>query len=184
MNLILAITGASGSVYGKRLLEFCKEKEMKTFLIVSSAAKKIISHELDMDIDKLDKMAEERYSNDDIEAPISSGSTKTDGMVIIPSSMKTLGSIANGIADNLITRSADVTLKENRKLVIVPRESPFRTAHIKNMEKLSREGAVILPASPGFYHHPREISDLVDFVVGKVLDQFKIDHGLYETWGD
>lgn len=182
MNLIVGITGASGTIYGRKLLEFCNGRDIETTLILSSTAKKIIGHELNIEPEELKDLSDENYENDELEAPISSGSVETDGMVVLPCSMKTLGAIANGISDNLISRSADVTLKEDRKLVLVPRESPLRPVHLENMRTLSQEGAVIMPATPGFYHHPQTISDLTDFMIGKVLDQFEIEHELYESW--
>lgn len=182
MNLIIAITGSSGVIYGKRLLEACEENRVKTKLIISPTAEKIIEYELDENPRTLCEKAEKNYEYDELGAPISSGSIKTDGMVIAPCSMKTLASIASGISDNLITRAADVTLKEDRKLVLVPRETPLHHIHFKNMEKLSRGGVQILPASPAFYHKPQSVDDLVDFIVGKILDQFGIEHQLYQPW--
>jgi 4-hydroxy-3-polyprenylbenzoate decarboxylase len=123
------------------------------------------------------------YGDDNLAAPISSGSFKTDGMAIVPCSMKTLASIANGFDDSLISRAAGVCIKEGRKLVVVPRETPLSAIHLENMAKLSGTGAVILPAMPGFYHRPKSIDELVSHVVGKVLDQFGIEHSLFRRWG-
>ncbi len=182
MEITLAITGSSGVIYGKRLLEALEKKDVQTNLIVSPTAEKIIKFELHENLQNLRKKSTKNYRYDELGAPISSGSYKTEGMVIAPCSMKTLGSIANGITSNLITRAADVNLKERRKLVVVPRETPLHTIHLENMNKLSQTGATILPASPGFYHDPQSTKDLVDFVVGKILDQFDIKHKLYQKW--
>lgn len=174
MKILLAITGASGAVYGLRLLEVLKEKNVETECIVSDAAKKIIKHEA-LKIPKC-------YSEKDIEAPFSSGSFKIDAVVIVPCSMKTLSAIANGFSHNLITRSADVAIKEKKKLILVPRETPLSAIHLENMLKLARLGVVILPAMPGFYHKPKKIEDLVNFVVGKILDSLGIENELYKRW--
>lgn len=182
MYLIVAITGSSGVVYGARLLEACRELGIETDLIISEAAQTLLELELGKKADELRKLATRSYSPDDMMAPIASGSHKVDGMVIAPCSMKTLGSIASGVSDNLITRAADVTLKQNRPLVLVPRETPLNLIHLENMAKLRRAGATILPASPAFYYRPAEISDLVDFVVGRILEMFGVEHELYRRW--
>lgn len=180
--MILAITGCSGVIYGARLLKACRELGTETYLIVSPAAEEIMGFELDDSLDDLLSMATRTYEYDDLSAPPSSGSVKTDGMIIAPCSMKTMGSIANGVTSNLITRAADVTLKESRRLVLVPRETPLSLIHLESMAKLKRAGATILPAAPGFYHDPKSIEELVDFVVGRILEQFGIEHRLYEPW--
>lgn len=182
MRLVIGITGCSGVTYGLKLVEACKNLDLETDLIVSSTAEKIIDMETGIDMEKLRDGATRSYKNDEMGAEIASGSVKTSGMTIIPCSMKTLGSIANGVSDNLITRAADVTLKEERKLVLVPRETPINQIGLKNMVKLSEAGATILPAAPGFYHSPESVEDLVNFVVGRVLDQFEIEHQLYKSW--
>ncbi len=182
MELIIAITGSSGVVYGKKLIEVCSKKEIKTNLIISPAAEKIMKFELEDKIDEIKRKSTNYYGYKEIGAPIASGSVKNDGMIIVPCSMKTIGSIASGIADNLITRAADVALKENRKLILVPRETPLHAIHLDNLTKLKKAGATILPASPGFYHKPKSIEDLVNFVVGKILDQIGIEHQLYQAW--
>jgi 4-hydroxy-3-polyprenylbenzoate decarboxylase len=184
MHLIIAITGCSGVIYGVRLLEACRKLGVETDLIVSQAAEKILELELGKNIGGIRKLATRNYSQDDLAAPLASGSVKMDGMVIAPCSMKTLGAIAGGIADNLITRAADVTLKEGRPLVLVPRETPLNLIHLENMVKLKRAGATILPAMPGFYHKPKEISGLVDFIVGRILDVLGMEHKLYRRWQD
>ena len=182
MHLVIAITGCSGVIYGVRLLEACRKLGIETDLIVSQAAEKLLELELDKTIKDIRKLATRNYSQDDLAAPLASGSVKTDGMVIAPCSMKTLGAIASGIADNLITRAADVTLKEGRPLVLVPRETPLNLIHLENMVKLKLAGATILPAMPGFYHEPKEISELIDFIVGKILDVLGVEHKLYRRW--
>ena len=182
MHLIVAITGCSGVIYGVRLLEACRKLGVETDLIVSQAAEKLLELELGKTIKDIRKLATRNYSQDDIAAPLASGSVKTDGMVIAPCSMKTLGAIASGIADNLITRAADVTLKEGRPLVLVPRETPLNLIHLENMVKLKRAGATILPAMPGFYHKPKEILELIDFIVGRILDVLGVEHKLYRRW--
>ncbi len=178
----MAITGASGVIYGIRLMEVLANKNVETYLIMSETAKKIISIETDQDPSYIESLATRVFLNTDMTAPIASGSFKFDAMVIVPCSMKTLGMIANGIADNLITRAADVAIKEGRKLILVPRETPLNAIHLENMLKLARLGVVILPACPGFYHEPERIMDLVDFIVGKILDQLGIEHSLYKRW--
>lgn len=180
--MVVAITGASGVVYGKRLLEVLQEKKVETHLIISKAAEKVIEQELEMSRKELEKWATHTYDVDNLTAPLMSGSFKTDGMVIIPCSMKTLAGIAHGFADNLILRAADVTMKEKRRLVVVPRETPLNVVHLCNMLEAARLGVFVVPAMPAFYHKPQKISDLVDFVVGKVLDCLGIEHSLFKRW--
>ncbi|MGQ9788393.1 MAG: UbiX family flavin prenyltransferase [Candidatus Hadarchaeaceae archaeon] len=182
MKLIVAITGASGALYGLRFLEACRRLGIETELIVSKNGERMLELELEKSAADLHKLATRRYSPDDLEAPPSSGSHPVDGMVVIPCSMKTLGEIANGISVDLITRAADVALKQNRKLVLVPRETPLNLIHLENMARARRAGAIILPATPAFYIKPEKITDLVDFIVGRVLEVFGIDHGLYPRW--
>ena len=182
MRLIVAITGASGVVYGKRLLELLREKSVENHLIISKAAEKVIEHELGMTKDDVEKLADHAYDIDDWSAPIVSGSFKTDGMIIIPCSMKTLAGIAHGYSDNLVLRAADVTLKEKRRLILVPRETPLNVVHLRNMLALAEQGVVVVPAMPAYYHKPKDIDGLVDFVVGKVLDLLGIEHTLYQRW--
>lgn len=187
---IVGITGASGSVYGIRLIEELLKAGNEVHVIITDSGKKVMKYETDHDIDSLLKSLGDFSSNikvHDVEnlfAPTASGSFKTDGMIIIPCSMSTLGEISNGVSKNLLGRSGDVCLKERRKLIIVPRETPFNTIHLKNMVSLSEAGAVILPAMPGFYHMPKSLEDIVDFVVGKVLDALDIENNLFKKWGD
>jgi 4-hydroxy-3-polyprenylbenzoate decarboxylase len=182
MKLVIAITGASGVIYGKRLLEVLRTKKIETHLVISKAAEKIIKHELGTTKEPIEKLANHVHGVDDWSVPIVSGSFKTDGMVIVPCSMKTLAGIANGFAENVILRAADVVLKERRKLVIVPRETPLNSIHLQNMLYLARQGISIVPAIPAFYHNPKSVDDLIDFVVGKVLDLLGINHSLYKRW--
>jgi len=182
MRLVIAITGCSGVIYGVRLLEVCHQLGIETDLIISQAAERILKHELGKSAEDLRKLATRSCSPADLTAPLASGSVLTDGMVIAPCSMKTLGAIASGYAADLIARAADVALKQNRPLVLVPRETPLNLIHLENMAKLRRAGAIILPAMPAFYHKPRDIAGLVDFIVGKILDVLKVEHQLYQRW--
>ncbi|MCW4015225.1 MAG: UbiX family flavin prenyltransferase [Candidatus Bathyarchaeota archaeon] len=182
MKLTIAITGASGVIYGKRLLEELHNKNIETHLVISNAAKKIIKHELETSEKSLEKLANHVYEIDDWSSPIVSGSFKTDGLVVVPCSMKTLAGIANGFAENVILRAADVTLKEKRKLIIVPRETPLNVIHLRNMLDLAEQGAIIVPSMPAYYHKPKNINDVVDFIVGRILDVLGIEHNLYKRW--
>lgn len=185
MRILLAITGASGVIYGKRLLEVLNDKEnAQVELIVSEAGRKLLDKELDIGYNDLKREADEVYSPDNLEAPPSSGSSQYDCMVILPCSMSSLSKIGSGISDNLITRAALVFLKENRDLVLAPRETPLTTKWLDKMKELSEEGAIILPAMPAYYHNPRSIDDLVEFIVGKVLDSLDIQNRLFERWDD
>ncbi|WGM88593.1 MAG: UbiX family flavin prenyltransferase [Candidatus Bathyarchaeum tardum] len=184
MKLTVAITGASGIIYGKRLLEELSKNNVETHLVISEAAKKIIKFELEVSVDNVNELATHVHEIDDWSSPIVSGSYKTNGMVIVPCSMKTLAGIANGFAENAVLRAADVMIKEKRKLVLVPRETPISSIHLKNMLELSQQGVHIVPAMPAFYHKPENIDALVDFVVGRILDVLGIDHHLYKRWSD
>ncbi|UCH89310.1 MAG: UbiX family flavin prenyltransferase [Thermoplasmata archaeon] len=184
MHIIVAITGASGVEYGITLVKYLSSKQDITFdLIISEEGKALISHESTVKIDELASGAENLYDNSDIAAPISSGSRNFDAMVIVPCSFSTLAKIRAGIADNLITRVAAVALKETRKLILVPRETPLNTIQLKNMAKLAKLDVCILPAMPAFYHKPRDIQDIFNFIVGKILDQLNIENDLYNRWG-
>lgn len=183
MNTILAgITGASGSIYGLRLLQELEKKNITVHLIISESAKQIFTFETNESIEKLKQYAAKTYENNDLFAGPASGSFPLDAMVIVPCSMKTLSAIANGYADTLIVRSAICRLKEKKPLIVVPRETPMDYTSLKNMLALSQAGGVVLPAAPGFYHQPQSVSDLVDFIVGKILDQLSISHDLYKRW--
>lgn len=180
--IVVAITGASGVIYGIRLLEALKELKIENSLIISDSAKTVIKSETDWEIKDIINLADNYYRFDDLTASINSGSFKFDNLAIVPCSMKTLSSIANGYAANTITRVADVSLKERRTTVIVPRETPLRTAHIKNMLTLSQEGAIILPAMPGFYSDHDSVDNQINFVVGKILDSLNIENDLFKRW--
>ena len=182
IKIIVGITGSSGVIYGIKLLYFLKKSKIETHIVLSKWAEKNIEIETNESIVEVKKLASFEYRENDMAASISSGSFKTDGMIIIPCSMKTLASIANGYDDNLISRAASVTIKENRKLVIVPRETPLSQIHLSNMLKLAKIGVTILPAMPGFYHRPKTINDLILHIVGKTLDQFEINNEVFKRW--
>jgi 4-hydroxy-3-polyprenylbenzoate decarboxylase len=197
-TVTLAFTGASGLAYGLRVLECLLAAECRVFLVYSSAAQIVAKQECDLALPTQPREATrqltERYGSrdgqltvfgrEDWMAPIASGSNPAAAMAICPCTMGTVGAIAAGLADNLITRAADVMLKERRPLVLVPRETPFSAIHLDNLLKLAHAGAVILPPSPGFYDRPRAITDLVDFVVARVLDQLAVPHTLGPRWGE
>jgi len=177
LELVIGITGASGAIYAKRLLEMLEgRKGMNVHLVVSEMAKTILKDELDISIHALARSAKRLYSNKDMGAPISSGSVRFDALVIIPASMSTLSKVACGISDNLITRLGAVALKERRRFILVPRETPLSAIHLENMHRLSIAGAVIMPACPGFYNGPKDIQDLADNLCFRVLDLLGIDN--------
>ena len=183
MRLVVGISGATGSIYGIRLLEILKEKKLETHLIITSTSKQIILEETLYSIKGVESLASTVYEDDDLGASISSGSFKTGGMVIIPCSIKTLSAIAHSYNANLLTRAADVTLKERRKLVLVVRETPLHQGHVELMLQASRLGAILLPPMPAFYFRPKTIEDIINHTVGKVLDLLEIEHHLFERWG-
>ncbi len=182
MKVLLSIGGASGSIYGIRLLEELLNSKVELHLIVSDGAKKILEHETKYKYNELKKKSDFYYNNNDMFAGPASGSFHLDAMVVAPCSMKTLSAIANGYGDTLTSRAASCCLKENRKLILVIRETPLDLPGIKNMLSAKQAGATILPAMPGFYHKPQKIDDLIDFVVGKSLDQLVIKHSLFKRW--
>lgn len=182
VKVVVGVTGASGAQYAYGLLRNLKDARVD--LVISEDAKKVVAHEMDVPVAAFEKLADATHANDDVAAPPSSGSYRFDAMVVIPCSMGTLGKIAWGMSDNLITRAAAVCLKERRKLILVPREAPLSANHLENMLRLANQGVVILPAMPGFYHDPKTVEDLVDFVVGKVLDQLGVEHALFKRWGE
>jgi len=194
----LALTGASGMAYAMRLLEQLLAEGHSVYLVYSQAAQFVAVQELSLTLPS--KVSEARktllehyrcrpeqlqvFSRDDWMAPIASGTGAADAMIVCPCTMGTLAAIAHGTSDNLIERAADVMLKEGRKLILVPREAPFSAIHLENMLKLSRLGVVMMAANPGFYHQPKRLEDLVDFMVAKILDQLGVDHQLMEKWGN
>ena len=180
--IIVAITGASGVIYGVELLMALKELNIETGLLISDPAKIVIEYESDKSLDEIKSLASHYFEANEIDSSVNSGSFKFDSMVIVPCSMKTLSAIANSYASNAITRVADVALKERRNLVIVPRETPLRTAHLENMTRISREGGIILPAMPAFYHKPESIDDMTRFIAGKILDVLNIDNEMFKRW--
>ena len=182
-ELVVGISGASGVIYGIRLLEVLKENEdITVHLIVSGPAKQIIGIETDYSITDVEAMADHLWNEREFTAPVASGSHKTAGMVVVPCSMKTLAGIANGFSDTLIGRSADICLKEDRRLVLVPRETPLSLIDLENMVKVRQAGAAVLPACPGMYPKPQSVDEMIDFVVCRVLDLLDIEHGLYRRW--
>jgi len=181
--VLIAITGASGIILAVKLLEKLKIKDIKTELIISKIAEKIIKIESEYKVEDIRKLADKNYNADDLTAPPASGSYKVNAMIIIPCSMKTLASIANGYADNLITRAADVMIKENRKLILVVRESPFSAIHLENMLKLSKLGVIIAPPIPSYYIKPKNIDELHEYFVCRILDHVGIESEI-KRWGD
>jgi len=179
MKIVVAVTGASGVVIAERLLENLKEHE--THIIISETAKKVIVYELGSE-KKLKKLSKFFYDENDLEAKLASSSFILDAMVIVPCSMKTLAAIANGFSQNLITRCAENFLKCNRKLIIVPRDTPLSLPAIENMRKVKIAGAVVLPANVAYYHKPKTIDDITNFLAGKILDVLNINHKLYKRW--
>jgi 4-hydroxy-3-polyprenylbenzoate decarboxylase len=182
-RLIVAITGATGSVYGVRLLETLRRLGgVETHLLISSAGWLNIQHELDLDRTTVHALADVVHNVRDVGASIASGSFATDGMIVAPCSMKTLASIALGLSDNLITRAADVVLKERRRLVLMVRETPFNLAHLRNMTSVTEMGGVIFPPLPAFYHRPASIDEMVDQTVDRVIDMFALGSPIAAAW--
>jgi len=181
-RLIVALTGATGAILGIRLLEALKDCKVESHLIVSKWAQRVIEHETPYSLDQVCALATVNYTSTNMGAAISSGSFITEGMVVIPCSMRTLSSIAHGFGEHLVHRAADVILKERRRLVLVTRETPLSEVHLENMLKLARMGVTILPPMPGFYNHPQSIGDIVDHIVARVLDQFGIAAPFAKRW--
>lgn len=181
-KLIVGMTGATGSVFGVRLLQALKTVDVESHLVVSKWAQQTVEHETGMKFDEVRALATKVYSSGDMGAAISSGSFKTEGMVVIPCSMRSVASMANGAGDHLVHRAADVVLKERRKLVLVARETPLNEIHLENLLKLCRMGVTILPPMPAFYNHPENISDIVNHIVARVLDQFDIEVDFARRW--
>lgn len=184
MKIIVGISGGSGAIYALGILKTLKNLNIETHLVVSNMGEYVVNHECGVNLDELKDMADYFYENYDFAAAISSGSFKTDGMIIAPCSMKTLAAIAHGYSDSLLTRAADVCIKDKRKLVILPRETPLSSIHLENMLRLSNLGVVIMPPTPGFYNHPQDLSDIVSSIVGRSLDQLGIEHDLIKRWGE
>jgi 4-hydroxy-3-polyprenylbenzoate decarboxylase len=195
-NIAVIMTGASGSVYGLRLVEKLLQTDHKVALLVSDAGLQVLKYETGIDWERDPAVQTQQvrkhfngasnvicYANNDFFAPIASGSAAPDATVIVPCSMGTLGRVAAGLSGTLIERVADVSLKERRELIMVPRETPFNQIHLENLLKLSQAGAHILPAMPAFYQKPETVADMVDFVVGKILDALKVEHDLFQRWG-
>lgn len=183
-RLIIGISGASGIIYGIRLLEILKTLPVETHLVVSKAGQLTRAYETSMKVGELKALADVYHANTDIAAPIASGSFKTMGMIIAPCSMKSLGEIAQGIGGTLLTRAADVVLKERRRLVLMPRETPLHLRHLENMVSITRMGGIICPPVPAFYNKPETIMDIVNDNVSRVLELFDLDSGLQRPWGE
>ena len=187
-KIVVGITGASGSIYAKRLIEELASKGYLVHVIATDKGKQVFKYELSLDlkqwIRELNQPTVKLEDNQNLFAGVASGSHGFDAVIVMPCSMGTLAEISHGLSRNLLCRAADVALKEGRKLIIVPRETPFDTIHLENMCHLSKVGATIIPAMPGFYHHPQTLEDLVNFVVGKVLSYLNINHNLFKKWED
>jgi flavin prenyltransferase len=181
-RIIVAITGATGVIYGVRLLEILKELGIETHVMLSEAAKKIILLETSFSVNAVEKLAYKVHDTMNMTSSISSGSFKTDGMVIVPCTIKTLSGVANSYNDDLIIRAADVVLKERRRLILVVRETPLHKGHLELMSKVADIGGIIIPPIPAFYHLPKTIDDIINHTVGKILDLMDIDHSLYKRW--
>ena len=181
--ILIAITGASGILIAIKLLKVLKEKNIETGLIISKAAEQVLLSESNIKINDLQQLATTNYDVNDLTAPPASGSYKVDSMIVVPCTMKTLAAIANGYSNNLITRVADVTIKEKRKLVLTVRESPLSPIHLENMLKLARLGVVIAPPVPSYYIDPESVDELIDHTVGRILDQIGIESEI-KRWGN
>jgi len=181
-KIIIGVTGATGIIYGVRLLEILEGTGVETHLVMSKWAARTLLHETSYAVEEVQQMATHSYQSGDQGASISSGSFLTNGMIVAPCSMRTLAAIATGVGDNLIHRAADVTLKERRKLVLLVREAPLSDIHLENMLKLSRMGAVILPPMPAFYNHPHTVDDIVNHTVQRALDQLDIHLDVVSRW--
>ncbi len=182
-RLVVGLTGATGAIYGIRLLEFLSKSDVETHLVISHSAEKTIRMETNWTVEQVKALATVTYNMEDVGADISSGSFHTEGMVVIPCSIKSLSAIANSYNENLLIRSADVTLKERRRLVLVVRETPLHRGHLTLMLNAADAGAVILPPIPAFYFLPKTLDDIINHTVGRALDVFNIDHSLFNRWG-
>lgn len=182
MRIIVGISGATGVIYGIRILQVLRDCKVESHLVLTDSAKKTIGLESSYSVRQVEALADFAHDNENIGASISSGSFKTDGMVIAPCAIKSLSALANSYNDSLLVRAADVCLKEKRKLVVIPRETPLHVGHLKLMVAVAEMGAVILPPMPAFYHMPNTIEDIINQTVGKALDQFDIPHQLFKRW--
>ena len=181
-RIVVGLSGGSGSIYALALLQLLRDLDIETHLVASDMGRKVTAHERGVEASELRTMCDVWHDNDDIGAVIASGSYRVDGMGIAPCSMKTLAAVAGGYADGLLTRAADVCIKERRKLILLVREMPYSSIHLENMLRLSDKGVIIMPASPGFYNHPQDLADIVAFVAGKILDQLGIENRAYQRW--
>jgi 4-hydroxy-3-polyprenylbenzoate decarboxylase len=181
-RLIVGISGASGVIYGVRLLEALKPLPVESHLVITRTAEVTLAHETDLKVAAVRKLADVAHAVDDLAAAVSSGSFRTMGMIVAPCSMRSLGEIAAGISSNLLTRAADVVLKERRKLVLLVRETPLHAIHLRNMATLADMGAIIAPPVPAFYNRPKTLDDVIDHTVGRVLDLFDLDTGKVKRW--
>ena len=183
-RLIVGLSGASGIIYGIRLLEVLRDSDFETHLVMSKSAEVTLAYESKLKVADVKSLADVVYQNSDIGAAVSSGSFKTAGMVIAPCSIRSASEIATGVTSTLLTRAADVVLKERRRLVLMVRESPLHTGHLRTLTHLSEIGAIVAPPMPGFYANPKTVDDIVNHTVGRVLDMFEIDAGLVRRWGE
>ena len=181
-RLIVGISGASGVIYGVRLLQALEALPIETHLVMTRTAEVALAHETDLKVEDVRRLADVAFRIDDLAAAISSGSYRTIGMIVAPCSMRSLGEIAHGITSNLLTRAADVVLKERRRLVLVARETPLHAIHLRNMTTLAEMGAIIAPPVPAFYNRPKTLDDVVDHTVGRLLDLFDLDTGKVKRW--
>lgn len=192
IRVMVGVTGASGSIYADRLIDLLSSAVERVYVVVTETGEKVARHELKSDailvrtlsgaLEKAEKDVIRVFSIDDLFAPTASGTSAPDAMVIVPCSMGTLARVANGYSGNLLERSADVILKQRRRLLVCPRETPFNLIHLRNMTSLAEAGAELIPLMPGFYQNPKDIHDLVDFCVGKIMEQLNLPHELYKPW--
>ena len=182
MKLIVGISGATGAIYGIRTLQTLKDCQVESHLVLTNSAKRTIEMETNYTVKEVESLADYVHDNQDIGASISSGSFKTDGMLIAPCAIKSLSALANSYNNSLLVRAADVVLKERRKLVVIPRETPLHLGHLKLLIAVAEMGAVILPPMPAYYHLPKTIDDIINQTVGKALDQFNVEHQLFKRW--
>ncbi|MHB8125789.1 MAG: UbiX family flavin prenyltransferase [Desulfitobacteriaceae bacterium] len=182
MKMIVGISGATGAIYGIRTLQTLRACQVELHLVLTDSAKRTIERETTFNVKQVESLADYVHDNRDIEASISSGSFKTDGMLIAPCTIKSLSALANSYNESLLVRAADVILKERRKLVVIPRETPLHIGHLKLLIAVAEMGAVILPPMPAYYHMPKTVDDIINQTVGKALDQFNIDHRLFKRW--